>query len=448
MNWGALLSRTRVVNGSVSDRAGATPKERRSSFQKDFDRVVYSTPFRRLQNKTQVHTLPNNDHIRNRLTHSIEASTIARSLGLRVGHWLRESAGEDVNPEDVATCAQAATVAHDIGNTPFGHAGEEAIQEWFSREDSSDVRKELSLTNEQKGDFIHFNGNAQGFRVLTKAPSGYRGGGLELTCAVLASFVKYPHSAKEGGKGPGLFADDAVLYRQVAAKLGIPKLRTDRDVWARHPLVFLVEAADDAAYLTADIEDGVELGLFTVAEAIALFKPLSVDSTDDIHGSDRAALSRYRSRAIGGLIDRAQREFSSRYTSLMLGSCTGPLLDADSVREIADLRNAAQQRLFPSPAKIKRELAGREALEGLLSRFARTTCPLRKADWDLDKLQKASPNSWRLVTLMRSAQADDSLSPSLPRGGYDTLHMITDFIAGQTDRYAIDLWRHLRGIDT
>lgn len=381
MDWGKLLGRNRVINGRVEFTLDSS--NGRSPFEKDFDRIVYSQPFRRLQNKTQVHTLPNNDHVRNRLTHSLEASTIARSLGLRVGEWLKDVAKEQVDPSDIAACVQAATVAHDIGNTPFGHAGEEVIQEWFRREDTSERTKRLSLSEKEKWDFWGFNGNAQGFRILTRAKTGYSGDGLQLTSAVLASFVKYPTCSDRNAKC-GIFQGEGDLYDDIASYLGIPRLQHDHPrQWARHPLVYLVEAADDAAYLTADIEDGVELGLIALDDALEAFSSLS-DFTDGEPPKVYASLSRYRARAIRGLIQRAFDQFVQSYEGIMLGAPMPALLTSERDTNVKKLRDIAEQKLFTAIPKLKWELAGRQALEGLLKTFALTTCEFSKAGWNME----------------------------------------------------------------
>jgi dGTPase len=425
---------------------------KRGVFEKDYDRIVYSPAFRRLQNKTQVHTLSHNDHVRNRLTHSLESSTLARSMGLRVGNWLRDCKGEPVDPDDIASCVQAATLAHDIGNPPFGHAGEEAIQNWFEKEEKSGVP--LSLTKEQKADFLHFNGNAQGFRVLTRSSNRDGARGIQLTCAVLASFVKYPHSfRREGrkGKDPGLFCEDAALYGQIANHLGIPRLSSSQNLWARHPLVFLVEAADDAAYLTADIEDGVELGLVRVDRAIELFSAfLTSDERSRLPGTYES-LYHYRSKAIGKLVTLAIEEFQDAYDAIMLGAHHRPLLDPLKHEKLRALRVEAAASLFSSSDKLRRELAGRQALEELLRRFARTTCPMREAGWDFDRLEDENSNAWRLLQLTERRVSGGGIAPlkgdGAPRSEYEMLHFITDFVVGQTDRYAVKLLRSLGGID-
>ncbi len=448
MDWAGLLSEARVREGRVCRSTDHGQREARRSFERDYDRIVYSMPFRRLQNKTQVHTLPNNDHVRNRLTHSLEASTIARSLGLTIGLWLRDELREPVDPESLAACVQAATLAHDIGNPPFGHAGETAIQRWFQQEAE---RNELpgeppwTLTDAQRADFARFNGNAQGFRTLTRHACGYHGGGLQLTCAVLGAFVKYPFvSATSAGerKSPGLFYDDAPAYAAVARELGIPRRRQDEDEWARHPLVFLVEAADDAAYLTADVEDGVELGLLSVDDAMAAFRPY-FPHDDAVPRSDWDSLPRFRSRAIGGLIERAVEAFKSTYPSLMKGSHEGPLL-GESTRP---LRQLAANKLFTSADKLRHELSGCEALEGLLKHFVGATGALRRVATGTDDLRERDLSA-RYLTAdpLHGTPRGVFSGEHLPTDDYEMLHRITDFIAGQTDRYAVSLWDQLRRV--
>jgi dGTPase len=452
MQWAKLLSKDRVTGDGRFIPSTARPPGKRSVFEKDYDRIVYSPSFRRLQNKTQVHTLSHNDHVRNRLTHSLESSTLARSMGLRIGHWLRESKQEPIEREDIASCVQAAALAHDIGNPPFGHAGEYAIQRWFKKEADNGTR--LSLSEEEKSDFLLFNGNAQGFRVLTRFSSRNGERGIQLTCAVLASFVKYPHSFKrEGkkGKDPGLFWKDAELYGLIAERLHIPKLSASQNLWARHPLVFLVEAADDAAYLTADIEDGVELGLISVERAIELFAAFLQPAERERLTVEYESLYHYRSKAIGKLMTMAIAEFQNSYEAIMLGAHQRPLLDPEKNENIAALRTEAKASLFSCPDKLRRELAGKEALEQLLRRFARTTCPMREARWDFDRLEEDSPDAWRLLQLTERRVVGGGVAPlkgnARPQSEYEMLHFITDFIVGQTDRYAVELLRSLDGLE-
>jgi dGTPase len=454
MEWSKLLTKKRIDgNADFVDEGKERPPGKRSEFEKDYDRIVYSHSFRRLQNKTQVHTLTNNDHVRNRLTHSLEASTLARSLGLRIGQWLRDERNEPVSPDDIAACVQAATLAHDIGNPPFGHSGEEAIQRWFQKED--EAGQTVTLTRPQKKDFFDFNGNAQGFRVLARFRNGRKRPGLHLTCAVLSTFLKYPYTGEAkppSGKLPGLFVDDAKLYRTIASELGIPKLAAVGDHWARHPLVYLLEAADDAAYLTADIEDGVELGLIPLETAKELFSEF-LEPADKLEFSDDySVLAKYRSKTIGKLLKIALSAFKDRYDAIMLGAQVPTLLDPKTDIRIKKLREAAKSFLFASSAQIRREFAGQQALIGLLKHFARTTCRFRDAGWSLECLREkdTSRDAWRLLRLTQGLGNDGDgalLGTGLPRSEHEMLHYITDFIAGQTDRYAVELWKNLRGIE-
>lgn len=442
MRWETLLSTERLTARTATTPDG-NQSQRRNSFQRDFDRIAYSTSFRRLQNKTQVHTLPNNDHVRNRLTHSLEASTLARSLGAGIGRWLGEQGELQVSPELVGACAQAATLAHDIGNPPFGHPGEAAIQDWFKDEKKNE--NNLTLSEPQVRDFTAFNGNSQGFRVLTQHAHGYDSPGLQLTCATLAAFTKYPESTAATTdrrfKDIGLFVGDGPTFSLIALRTGL--LQFAEGVWARHPLAFIVEAADDIAYLTADIEDGVELGILPLESAKELFRSLSVRASVP----DEAFVTRLRSVLIGSMMDDAIAEFTRDYDCIMSGKRASPLLALHPARE--RLKETARAEIFSSEPQIRRDLAGKEALEGLLQRLARTMCDFKSCGWSLVKLRKQVPHKWRLLRLIEAAGAEgSSLSTLEPHtSDYDVLHRVVDYIAGQTDRFAIELWRNVRGIE-
>ena len=260
MDWTQLLSNKRFGKTSASQ---VTPS--RSPFHQDYDRVVFSSAFRRLQDKTQVFPLAKSDYVRTRLTHSLEASCVGRSLGMEVGLRLKRLP-KGVDTSGLGMIVSTACLAHDIGNPPFGHAGEQAISQWFR-----DKGKEFlcPLTEQQKRDFLNFEGNAQGFRILTRLQHPGNNGGLQLTYATLSAFSKYPTSSiavsKENGnssvarKKHGFFAADKQAFSQVAKTVGL--IPSDREEsWCRHPLAFLVEAADDICYSIIDLEDGVRRG--------------------------------------------------------------------------------------------------------------------------------------------------------------------------------------------
>jgi dGTPase len=441
MQWGKLLSTERLKGaGTVPD---ASRSDRRSPFERDFDRIAYSTPFRRLQNKTQVHTLPNNDHVRNRLTHSLEASTLARSLGTDVGNWLKEVGDADAVPGDLGACAQAATLAHDIGNPPFGHPGEDAIRDWFTNEEEAD--HSLHLTKAELRDFTGFNGNAQGFRILTRYNLGYDSLGLQLTCATLAAFAKYPRATSSSATEPwdetGIFSADEEAFKLIAERTGLHLVSPG--VWCRHPLAFLVEAADDIAYLTADIEDGVELGILPLEETKTLFHDL-IGPTQTL--PRESALSRLRATLIGTLMSSALEEFKRDYDCIMSGQRRESLLEQHAARR--SLKGLAQSKIFASTPQLRRDLAGREALEGLLKRLARTVCMFKDCKWSLPLLKKKSRHRWRLLTLIEASAAESgclsALGPMAPDS--EVLHRIVDYIASGTDRYAIELWQNVRGV--
>jgi dGTPase len=468
MNWGKLLSIRRLSGDGNFRPVKKRNTDKRSTFQKDFDRIIYSEPFRRLQNKTQVHTLPNNDHVRNRLTHSLEASTIARSIGLRVGKFI-EDLGEPVDEKFttmLAECAQAATVAHDIGNPPFGHAGEEAIQDWFrstkSKKNAMDI---LKLSEEDWNDFCCFDGNAQGFRILAHNPQGFKDGGLELTCAVMAAFVKYPRlSTTPPGqklhKKPGIFLSEASYFATVADEVALlQQPGSGNTQWARHPLAFVVEAADDIAYTTADIEDGVELGLIDPRVAIDLFAQALGEGDDskqarDELGSHWTSLSRYRSKAIGIFIKHAATAFEEHYEGIMHGEPQDSLMKstAKPVRTVFDtLKETANDRVFTSDRKLKIEMAGQEALKGILEVIALRLCDLVGAGSDIAALEDKNRAAWRAFKLLERQFAGGNRHSIFEQTIINNtdhslkVRLILDFVSGMTDRYAYDLWQVLRG---
>ncbi|MEM7110582.1 MAG: dGTP triphosphohydrolase, partial [Bacteroidota bacterium] len=265
MNWSKLLSEQRgQKKGDEKD------KGTRSAFEQDYDRVIFSYPFRRLQDKTQVHPLPEDDFVHTRLTHSLEVSSVGRSLGKKVGKVILERWPELAKRYDFhefGGIVAAASLAHDIGNPPFGHSGEDAISEFF-KSGSGAIYK--NLVNELEwADLTHFEGNAQGFRILNK--DQYQG--LRLTYATLAAFSKYPRQSIIKCKDPkrrsqkkyGFFQSERDVFKSIASTLGLPEL--EEYSWSRHPLAFLVEAADDICYNLIDLEDGCRLGLVNYSDA-------------------------------------------------------------------------------------------------------------------------------------------------------------------------------------
>ncbi|MCH7499280.1 MAG: dNTP triphosphohydrolase, partial [Nitrospinae bacterium] len=264
MDWKRLLSKDRL--GKATSKK-THPNQRRSEWQKDFDRIAFSSAFRRLQDKTQVFPLSESDYPRTRLTHSIESSIVGRSLGIEVGFRLAQIHGElfeenKISPYDLGAIVAGASLAHDIGNPPFGHSGEEAIQNWFHENENGYL---VELNDNEKLDFMNFEGNAQGFRILTKLQRPKQNGGIQLTYATLGAFLKYPRKSFDklaepkltgaSSKKHGFFQMEKDEFLRVAEKNEL-KIKKKDSAWFRHPLAFLVEAADDICYQIVDLEDG------------------------------------------------------------------------------------------------------------------------------------------------------------------------------------------------
>lgn len=264
MNWNTLISAKRFGLEEFHQER----HENRSEFQRDYDRLVFSAPFRRLQNKTQVFPLPGSIFVHNRLTHSLEVSCVGRSLGNDVAKAIltRQPELKDSYLPEIGSIVSAACLAHDLGNPPFGHSGERAISTFFSEGKGMPLKGQLSA--EQWEDLIHFEGNANAFRLLTHQFEGRRKGGFVLTYSTLASIVKYPFSSSLAGKKSkfGFFTTEEDSFHRIAEELGMKKLNETPLKYARHPLVYLVEAADDICYQMMDIEDAHKLKILTTQE--------------------------------------------------------------------------------------------------------------------------------------------------------------------------------------
>ena len=267
MNWTQLLSGKRFGMEEYHER-----KHERTDFQRDYDRLIFSSPFRRLQNKTQVFPLPGSIFVHNRLTHSLEVSCVGRSLGNNVAKGLIQKYPDgSINFPEIGSIVSAACLAHDMGNPPFGHSGERAISAYFSEGNGRKLEEKVRKERGRWEDFVHFEGNANAMRLLTHQFIGRRKGGFALTYSTLASIIKYPYaSIYSGKKGKfGFFQSEEGSYLQIAQELGIghnPEARTNFFV----PVSLLVEAADDICYQIMDIEDACKLHILTTEEAIQL----------------------------------------------------------------------------------------------------------------------------------------------------------------------------------
>ena len=436
--WRMLMTPDRVGAG---EPGSITP--RRSPFQRDFDRVVFSGSFRRLQDKTQVFPLVKTDYVRTRLTHSIETSSVGRSLGSAVGVFLCENfdLGE-VRPSDVGAVVAAACLAHDIGNPPLGHAGEEAIRHWFTR---SATAKQLhgGLSEAEYSDIARYEGNAQGFRVLTKLEMPDRRGGMQLTCATLGALAKYPGSSRSGFRKFSFFQAEKDLFAEVAEHCGL--LRADDESWVRHPLSFLVEAADDITYLIVDFEDALRLGMIHPVELEELFLSL-LDSSSDRGELEtiRDPLRRaefLRAKVIGELVRQTTAEFIARHDDILNGRQREPLLSFIPAAEIMErIRRRSEESIYSNRRVAEVVAAGFEMVSGMLDVFV--PCVEELAAERLGG-EPASSRSRRVVALLPEGATVDREAERHP---YPRLLRVLDCISAMTDGYAVNLYQKLKGI--
>jgi dGTPase len=375
MEWHRLLSSDRLR------RPGAVPQKGRSPFQQDIDRITFSAAFRRLAHKTQVHPLSPNDHVHTRLTHSIEVASVGRSLGTAVGAEIAERLSEpNISADIFGYVVQAACLAHDIGNPPFGHSGEHAIRSWFNRAESNGAPFVKQTPQTRPEDFRKFEGNAQGFRILTQLENNKWDGGLQLTCAVLGAFTKYPAASTvirietdnyPGAKKVGFFKTEEKYFTEIAGTLGLTRRDPKQPYWCRHPLAFLVEAADDICYAIVDIEDGYELGYLSFREVKGVLAPIAGEYAGlSSSMEEREQIAKLRAVAIGQLVDRSAATFLDNEDAILSGQFSGEIVYLTKfANEVRDALALARDKLYNSDRKTKLEIAGSEIINGLLDIF-------------------------------------------------------------------------------
>lgn len=447
MDWNRLLSRKRL--GSDLPPSGTAS---RTDFQRDVDRIVFSSAFRRMQDKTQVFPLSKIDYVRTRLTHSLEASSIGRSLGTLAGEQIiarHDLKGYEAS--DFGDICAAACLAHDIGNPPFGHSGEDAIRYWAASGDYGQRRVGI-LRDAEREDFLAFEGNAQGFRIITRLQNPDNRGGLQLTCATLAAFTKYPREAWIGGnrfdgvsaKKQGFTHDDCGWFEEVAETTGLPRRHGTHAIWHRHPLAFLVEAADDISYRIIDIEDGYRLGYFTYGEVLELLWPMVRERERQQARLDRIQHDQHkveflRAKVISEVIQQALQCFLDHEADILSGRFDEPLLDHIPQRTEMDcLIASARERIYCAPEVVEIQAAGFEVIGGLLDRFAQVL------DDIAERGAGASPRSNMIVRLIPEQFVGPRRVPD--PNAYLRLLRLTDFISGMTDSYAVSLFKQLTGI--
>ena len=442
MNWEQLL---RAGRSDLNKRKDTSPDQYRSEFERDYDRIIFSAPFRNLQDKTQVFPLPELDFVHTRLTHSLEVSSVGRSLGKSAGEFLVKKYPElekkGISSSDIGAIVAAASLTHDIGNPPFGHAGEDAISDFFKFHPFGLCWKN-HLREEEWADMISFEGNAQGFRMLLKKENG-----LQLSYATLAAFTKYPRPAKlekkdksrRSQKKYGFFADQVSEYRQLGEQLGISS--TEKNTWLRHPLAFLVEAADDICYSIIDLEDGCTLGLVQLDEAVPLLAEIIGERFKEEKlkalKSPAQKLAILRAMAIGKLVDETVQAFRESEEEMLCGKFDKALTDIiPSASALAKISKLSVAKIYRSQPVLEKEAAGFQVLEGLLEVFSTA---LFNKYFDTDKFSGKDKSILRL--LPEEFQHDGEVM--MP---YILLRNLIDFISGMTDKYALSLYRRVKGI--
>ncbi|WP_211229722.1 deoxyguanosinetriphosphate triphosphohydrolase [Olivibacter sitiensis] len=442
MNWEKLLSAKRwgyehreIINKDIA----------RSEFQRDYDRIVFSSPFRRLQNKTQVFPLPGSVFVHNRLTHSLEVASVGRSLG-----WIFYNKVKEQEPsidqripylQEVGNIVASACLAHDMGNPAFGHSGESAISHYFLHGDGLQYQSKVS--EEEWADLVHFEGNANALRILTHQFAGREAGGFGLTYSTLAAIVKYPCAAIDGNvKGKGLhrkkygyFNPEKASFERLAQELGMIEENPGTGIYLRHPLVYLMEAADDICYNLIDLEDAHRLGILSYEEVADLLAPLCVDvgirerldQLDDIDSK----VSLLRAKAIGTLIQKCSSVFFANNKALLDGTFEKSLLDhleASLLTAMKNIENVSVARIYNAQSVVQIEVAGYKVMSGLLEEFVPAY------------INKSSAYDQKLIALMPKQYytASDNV--------YLKIRSVLDFVSSMTDLYAVELFRKIKGI--
>ena len=436
MDWEQLLTPKRL--GKVEPEP---PEYARTCFQRDYDRLAFSSAFRRLKDKTQVFSLAKHDYVRTRLIHSIEVSCVGRSLGTIVGEEVvqRHKLSSDLRPSSFSDIVFAACIAHDIGNPPFGHSGEDAIRAAFQRWDKQQEEVE-SLSLEQKSDLDKFEGNAQGFRILTRLGMQPQRGGMQLTCPTLAAFMKYPRAAHIpektllpfAGKSTrkyGFFQAEKELFAEVAGVVGLIRRDSQYAWWVRHPLTFLVEAADDICYSIVDLEDGHRMGLIPFIEAEELLNAIAGISSENRNYSKSERIKHLRASAINKLVLEAAETFLEEEDKILSGSFDQALLSKSRYTDILKkIEDVTQRKIFDNPEVVSVQAAGYEVLGSLFENF----------------IDAALTSSKRGILFLKLLP--EEYRPSAEDGCYEKILKITDYLSGMTDSYAASLFQDLRGI--
>jgi len=437
MNWDNLLSTKRTGQEHLKE-----VKHDRTQFQRDYDRLIFSSPFRRLQDKTQVFPLPGSVFVHNRLTHSLEVASVGRSLGNNVsGKLLAAGWGKPELVQEIGSVVAAACLAHDMGNPPFGHSGEAAIGHYFTNGAGADFKP--MLTETQWTDFTRFEGNANALRILTHAFRGRRQGGFAMTYTTVASILKYPYASNLGLKKYGYFQSEKEMFHHIADELQLKVLDEEKGIYARHPLVYLVEAADDICYQVMDIEDAHKLKILSYEETYTLLtaffdketEAVEFDKIADVFNevSDLNERIVYlRAKVIGKLVALCTDIFWNNQDAILNGTFKKGLVDhltGTELQAMETCKKVAFKRIYKHQSVVEIEIAGFRILGTLLDEFIKAV--INPNDFFSKMLLPFIPEQFKV-------KEDDPL--------VDKIQSVLDFVSGMTDVYALDLYRKISGL--
>ena len=441
MQWDQLLS---VVRWGNEDYKAGDQEADRSQFQRDYDRIIFSSPFRRLQNKTQVFPLPGSIFVHNRLTHSLEVASVGRSLGNIFYNKLKKKS-PDIDKSfpliaEIGNCIAAACLAHDMGNPAFGHSGEAAISRYFTDGDGKSFKGDVEP--DQWHDLVNFEGNANALRTLIHPYIGKGYGGFALTYSTLAAIIKYPCSSEAGNrknnihqKKYGFFQSEKESFIKIASRLGMHKVQDEPMAYKRHPLVYLVEAADDICYNIIDLEDAHRLKILSYEKVEELLLPICEEEKlqsrlKSITDYD-AKVSLLRAKSINKLIglcaalffDEQEKILSGRFDTSLTDAMPSPFIEA--WKRIIGI---SVEKIYNHPQVIQIEIAGYKVMGGLLEEF-------------IPALIKNDTRYYKKLVALIPGQ----FRPLHP-DPYSKIQSVLDFVSGMTDLYAVDLYRKIKGI--
>ena len=440
MEWKQLISNKRFGQ----EHKHAERHDDRSEFKRDYDRLIFSSAFRRLQNKTQVFPLPGSIFVHNRLTHSLEVASVGMSIGNDISRRVIQKRPElkDTLVEEIGTIVSAACLAHDLGNPPFGHSGEKAIQTFFSEGPGQKIKSMVS--SEFWDDITHFEGNANAFRILTHRFKGRRQGGFVMTYSMLASIVKYPFaSCLAGNHGKfGFFASETESYRKIADELGIfcKSAPGEPLKYARHPLVYMVEAADDICYEIMDIEDSHKLKILSFAETEHLLlsffdeeiqQKIRQRIIDEELSDENEKVVYMRASVIGKLENECVAAFLAHEEEILAGTFEGCLIDHISERQkkaYKECEKISYSKIYQSKPVLDIELSGYQIMATLMEVFIEAA---------------VNPSRFYSKQLLRRVSSQyDIENENLE----ERIMAVIDYISGMTDIYALDIYQKINGI--